>query len=350
MLIRALQIASVVGSLAVAQKSQSTLTCPTYPNRNSNTNFNAQTNATILVLQPFIFPSPRAVPGLAPFNGSAPSPGGDPWAKPWAEQSCCSQAYSNELQASLSNLYTNWSYDYCGTMSPSCKAFLYAEEAFYNCDAFAAQYADPTSPWGGAYNIPLCAGYCEDWYSACKNDFTCVTNWGANFPYDADTGAYGCAAGNVNNENPGQPPQCTPFSSRFRGGADICNNMWGSAFYYSTNMSTCLAPYFYTGLNPNAAALGYGPSNTPTPTATPEATLTQSQQLAIGLGVGLGVPALLIAVGLATYFAGRAAGRSDAQRRGTPPGVELATKRPGSFSAPPPPPMPAVPPPPPFEA
>ena len=338
-------------AVAAGQKPQSALTCPSYPNRNTNDNFSGQSNnVTRLVLQPFIFATPRAVPALAPFGGSAPAPV-DPWAKPWAQQSCCSEAYSNELQTSLANLYTNWSYDYCGTMSKSCKAYLYAEEAFYNCDPFAAQYANTSDPYGTAAGVPLCAGYCEDWFNACADDLTCATSWSGGFPYDPETYAYGCAATNYNPENTSQPPQCTTFRSRFTGGKDLCNHMWGAAFTYSTDASTCLAPYFYTGINPNAAALGYGASNTPTPTATPAfPALTQNQALAIGLGVGLGVPALLIAVGVATYFLGVAAGSaSSAARRNNPPGFELATKRPGSFSAaqPPPPPM-QVPPPPPF--
>ena len=125
--------------------------------------------------------------------------------------------------------------------------------------------------------------------------------------------SYGCAPTNENYENPGAPIVCSTFRSRFPGGAaQMCNTIFGSAFVYSNDASTCLSPYFYSGVNPNAAATGYGASNTPTPTATPQpdapaaATLTQSQTLAIGLGVGIGVPVLLVAVGVAAFFYGAA--------------------------------------------
>jgi hypothetical protein len=133
--------------------------------------------------------------------------------------------------------------------------------------------------------------------------------------------SYGCAATNNNNENPGAPVQCSTFRSRFSGGAALCNTIFGSTFAYSTNASSCLSPYFYSAINPNAAVTGWGASNTPTPTATPAAAptaaaaLTQSQALAIGLGVGIGVPVLLVAVAIAAFFCGTArAAKTDAAR------------------------------------
>ena len=114
---------------------------------------------------------------------------------------------------------------------------------------------------------------------------------------------------------------CSTFRSRFPGGGkQLCNTIFGSAFVYSTNATTCLSPYFYSGVNPNAAAAGYGASNTPTPTAPPAAaptaaaSLTQSQALAVGLGVGIGVPVLLVAVGVGAFFCGAASG-AKAQKR-----------------------------------
>jgi hypothetical protein len=186
MVSRQLALAALLGAATVcAQRPQSNLSCLGANARNANSFV-----SPIVVLSPFIFDTPRAVPALAA-NASA-SPPTNPWAKPWAAQSCCSASYSNELQAGLSNLYSNWSYDYCGKMSSRCAAFFYAEEAFYNCDPFAFQFLDPspTNTYGSLLNVPVCASYCEDWFSACADDSTCATNWNL-FPTDAN---YKCVA------------------------------------------------------------------------------------------------------------------------------------------------------------
>lgn len=168
--------AALLCATAAAQKLQSNLTC-----LGSQARDGGFAKRPIVALSPFILDTPRAVPALA-VNTSA-SPPTNPWAKPWAAQSCCSETYSNELQNGLVNLYSNWSYDYCGKMSSRCAAFFYAEEAFYQCDPFAYQFLDPTSPYAALLNAPLCASYCEDWYSACADDSTCASNW-VNFPTD----------------------------------------------------------------------------------------------------------------------------------------------------------------------
>ena len=171
-------VAAALCATAVAQKLQSNLTC-----QGSKTREMFFAKRPIVALSPFLFDTPRAVPALAVNTSVAPP--SNPWAKPWAAQSCCSETYSNELQSGLQYIYSNWSYDYCGKMSDRCAAFFYAEEAFYQCDAFAYQFLDPESPFAALKNAPLCASYCEDWYSACVDDSTCASNW-ALFPTDAN--------------------------------------------------------------------------------------------------------------------------------------------------------------------
>ena len=281
------------------------MTCGNYTNRNRN-----GFNGDILVLDSFIRAAPGAEPGIVS-GASATAWSSTAWAKPWVNQSCCTAAYSNALQGGLTNLYANWSYDYCGTISDRCRAFLYWEEAAFQCDPFLAQYSDPTSLYGSLVGVPLCASYCDDWWDACRYDSTCATNWATNFPTDANYN-YGCAAGDTYPADGSGPPVCSTFASRFPGrGRDLCTNMWGSTFTYSTNASSCLSMYFYTAANPNAAAMGYGATNTPTPPAAPAAApaaLTQGQALGIGLGVGLGVPAALLIAAAIAYACGHAAG------------------------------------------
>ena len=34
--------------------------------------------------------------------------------------------------------------------------------------------------------VPICSGYCNDWFDACKDDMTCVQNWLSGFNYSTN--------------------------------------------------------------------------------------------------------------------------------------------------------------------
>ena len=38
--------------------------------------------------------------------------------------------------------------------------------------------------------VPICAKYCDDWFDACKNDYTCAENWLEDFNFTSSV--YSC--------------------------------------------------------------------------------------------------------------------------------------------------------------
>ena len=101
------------------------------------------------------------------------------------------------------------------------------QECSYACDPVVntrySQFYPPTSP--GPPAIPLCASYCDAWFSACQNDYTCVENW-QTWPLDAD-GKYTCPAGSP----------CRTYAQVYGNGAGLCSKMWGNVYNYSTSAS-----------------------------------------------------------------------------------------------------------------
>ena len=98
----------------------------------------------------------------------------------------------------------------------------------------------PSSP-GYISNVPVCASYCNRWFEACRDDFTCVEDWLADFDYAVD-GANSCPAN----------ASCVTFEETYGNGEGLCNRMWGSAFVYSTDEDNCTVMAFdNTDGNPN---------------------------------------------------------------------------------------------------
>ena len=56
-----------------------------------------------------------------------------------------------------------------------------------------AYYEDPSTLGTGILkNVPVCQLYCDNWFDACKDDYTCVGDWlngfvGANYACPAGT-------------------------------------------------------------------------------------------------------------------------------------------------------------------
>lgn len=96
-------------------------------------------------------------------------------------------------------------------------------------------------------NVPVCASYCNEWFEACRSDFTCVENW-----FDALNNAIanGSAAG-INCSSPGAPA-CRTFEDIFTDGRGLCNRMWGDTFFYSEDEDNCTVMEFNSDMpNPN---------------------------------------------------------------------------------------------------
>ena len=205
--------------------------------------------------------------------------------------SCCTNDFVSLLASPLGvgGLYPGYSFNHCPgrNMSARCFAFMNYQECNFGCDPYL------TGVINGYYNgdpsftsIPVCANYCNEWFDACKDDYTCVTNWET---WPTTNGSYSCPAGS----------SCTTFASRFVNGSGICNDLWGNVYSYSTDINTCKTFNFY-GKNPNAPVAPPMPAPSPCAGPSPNNTLVTDSSNAgnmfgIGpmVGVGVGSAALV---------------------------------------------------------
>ena len=148
----------------------------------------------------------------------------------YADSSCCTLQYN--VAVSKGSVYQGWSFDQCGkTISAKCKQFMNAQECNFACDPRTSSkyYKSP---------VPLCGSYCDAWFSACENDFTCSPDWSA-WPFDSTSG-YTC-----NKTNTAGFQTCKTFKDTFRTAQNFCGGtggnggLWGTVYSYdSTNNSS----------------------------------------------------------------------------------------------------------------
>ena len=50
------------------------------------------------------------------------------------------------------------------------------EECFYQCEPLLKYFERPGQE-GYIRDAPVCAKFCDEWFSACKEDKTCVEDW-----------------------------------------------------------------------------------------------------------------------------------------------------------------------------
>ena len=150
-------------------------------------------------------------------------------------QSCCTDAYAAAAKKGSAAIYTNWTFGQCGKpMSAACAAFFDAQECSFGCDPRLSKMHNDIYSGGPA--IPICSKFADAWWSACKNDFTCLNNF--IFNPDPVVG-YGCRPKSV-----GAPFQdCKTYQDTwgdaitFMGGtaAQPKVGVWGSTYTYNTS-------------------------------------------------------------------------------------------------------------------
>lgn len=84
-------------------------------------------------------------------------------------------------RAGVEYLYSNYSFHHCAAkegkprISAKCEQFLMWEEAFYSCDPYIGlldKDGDNITD-----RLPICRSFADEWYAACKNDYSCVRDW-----------------------------------------------------------------------------------------------------------------------------------------------------------------------------
>ena len=190
-------------------------------------------NANHLPIHPSTFPSCSTGNALFDLNTPIPGDGGfGPTCGQYNASRCCSNAYSTAFGSGPQGapnpaaLYAGYSYNQCPQVrntSAACIAFLALEECAFSCDPVNAPL------YAASVTVGLCPAMCNAWFDACRNDYTCVTDW-ATWPQItvANATGYFCPLGST----------CSTYGDVYGSGQGLCNTMWSPAFAYSANMST----------------------------------------------------------------------------------------------------------------
>ncbi len=99
-------------------------------------------------------------------------------------------------------------WDRCGGLSPRCESFLQSLSHFLYCSLLAGNWAHPEKH-GSVQALPICAAFCDQWFSACRDDLTCGRNW------LFQPGGGSCEGG------------CLTFDQTFLDARDLCNSALG---------------------------------------------------------------------------------------------------------------------------
>ncbi|XP_018609710.1 riboflavin-binding protein-like [Scleropages formosus] len=142
----------------------------------------------------------------------------------FSNSSCCYANFTEHLVSPVTTVVkTKW--NLCQNLSDSCETFMKKIECFYQCSPEAAHWMNPNYP-AGLLQVPVCASFCNHWFSACKDDLTCAKNWLTDFKWDKDSNH--CQH------------ECVPFSKMYTNGTDLCHSMWGQSFIESSSSCRCL--------------------------------------------------------------------------------------------------------------
>ena len=197
-----------------------------------------------------------------------PSPEDDSYkgCRVFQNSSCCTSDFANQVTDPVIKGIGNFSWTLCGNLSRQCQEYMVGVECFYSCSPYVGLWANPNDT-KAFINAPVCSGYCDSWYEACKDDLTCAKNWGSGFNYTSD-GHNKCKR------------NCSTFKETYTNGKDLCESMWGSSFKYTEDQDRCLHFRYNASHNPNKDVVqkifGHPESPTTTP-ATQGSTLGSTQ-------------------------------------------------------------------------
>ncbi|KAK6172512.1 hypothetical protein SNE40_016148 [Patella caerulea] len=162
--------------------------------------------------------------------------------KPWKDRSCCTGNTSEAIHTSDVWLHLSW--NHCGNMSAKCLQQFHRETCFYQCSPNLGPWKTliETSSFGNERyrNVPLCETDCSNWWNACKDDLTCVPNWGTGMDF-TDNG-YVCPTEST----------CKPFTEIYGNSTNFCEVVWDNSYKVVSDREPCMHYWFAEGSdNPN---------------------------------------------------------------------------------------------------
>lgn len=168
---------------------------------------------------------------------------------PWKDHACCTGETTVDLHTI--NMY-NFSLDHCYNqtmqkMSDRCKKYFFRNNCFYECEPHIGLWVVETTRKIAKqrfHKVPLCASDCDEWWEACKEDFTCAYNWPRDFRFK-----------NGHNYCRGE---CFSFEQVYQNASNFCENVWDESFVYTPDEKACMRLWFNSSLgNPNRQTAQY---------------------------------------------------------------------------------------------
>ncbi|XP_038650114.1 riboflavin-binding protein-like isoform X1 [Scyliorhinus canicula] len=145
--------------------------------------------------------------------------------KLYSQSSCCFSNYTEQLAVSPVTKVQNTYWNRCGQLSSRCEEYMKKIDCFYHCSPHTFNWINPNNSHS-VLAVPICQDFCDDWFTACRDDLTCTRNWISDWEWD-DHG------NNCRNE-------CIPYHQMYKNGKDLCVNMWGATFKVISCPCHCL--------------------------------------------------------------------------------------------------------------
>ncbi|KAM9324614.1 riboflavin-binding protein-like [Gastrophryne carolinensis] len=143
----------------------------------------------------------------------------------YSKSSCCYANFTEKLSPSPLIKVDNFYWNRCGNLSKACEDYMKRIECFYQCSPLAAYWAHPNIS-AAIQGVPLCQGFCDGWFNACRSDLVCTHNFISDWTIDE-------SGNHCRNE-------CIPYNQMYASAADLCVSAWGSSFVVSSSPCRCL--------------------------------------------------------------------------------------------------------------
>lgn len=166
----------------------------------------------------------------AKHHKSKPGPEADMFNKkfhctPWRNHACCKANTTFSIQADGAVTLYNMHWNQCGRqMSPKCRRYFEIDTCMYECSPYMKPWitVDPKSKKTRKErfrHVPMCKKDCDEWFDACKSDYTCSDNWGNFKTWNWTTGM--CKM------------ECKTFKEYFGGPENFCNKIFNYSWKYT---------------------------------------------------------------------------------------------------------------------
>ncbi|XP_072040542.1 folate receptor gamma-like isoform X2 [Amphiura filiformis] len=160
---------------------------------------------------------------------------------PWKDRACCTEKIAKDLH--LAETWHRFNYSHCAPMSEQCEKFQRQDLCFYECSPNVGPWLIPqakTIRKEYFVGVPFCASECNAWWDACKDDYTCVEDWGSGFSWTK--------SGNQCPEN----STCQTFKKMYGSAKNMCEKIWSDSFQVKPDNEPCMRLWFDgNGTNPN---------------------------------------------------------------------------------------------------